>query len=181
MRGKRAELYAQNPNAPIALRDRFLAEIRLPANAVVAGYIGADHEIDPVPLMEALHARGYRLALPVIPAAKNDALIFKSYNPADTLTPGQLNIPEPISSSLVVEPDILLVPLLAFDSTGHRLGRGGGYYDRTLQNMRKSRKICAIGLAFSGQYAEKLPADSHDAKLDKIVTEIEVISVLNPC
>lgn len=180
MKHRLAETARQNPEAPNALRDLFMAGIGLSASAVIAGYVTQDHEIDPEPLLRALHAKRYNLALPCT-AEKDGPLTFRAFKPGDLLVAGQFGIPEPSATARLMEPDVLLVPLLAFDSKGHRLGRGGGHYDRTLTALRKRRKIVAIGLGFAEQQLSAIPADSLDARLDKIVTEIEVIPILNPC
>jgi 5-formyltetrahydrofolate cyclo-ligase len=175
MKECRALACAENPGASLALRDRFLAVIALPVNAVVAGYAAVDREIDPLPLMEALQARGCKLALPVM-EGKDEALSFREWKIGDKLvrSPGRHGIPEPTATAPRVEPDVILVPMLAFDRQHNRLGRGGGYYDRTLAGLRKRRKILAIGIAFARQLVEGIPTDAHDAKLDKIVTDVEI-------
>lgn len=181
MRARRTEACWQNPDAPLMLRDRFLAGIEIPARAVVSGYAARDHEIDPLPLMEALHERGCDLCLPTI-LGKTEPLAFRTWIPGDRLIPGSAwSIPEPVSSAAVVEPAILLVPLLAFDSDGNRLGNGGGYYDRTLADLRRRKKIIAIGVAFSCQQVDEVPAGYLDEKLDKIATELDVLSILISC
>jgi len=168
----------QNLDAANALRDRFLESITLPAGSIIAGYMAKDHEIDPAPLLVALHAKGYKLALPTA-GAENRPLQFRVYAPDDELISGSWDIPQPTANAAITEPDIMLIPLLGFDRQGHRLGRGGGHYDRTLADLRVRRKILAIGLALSMQQVPIIPTDSNDARLDKIVTEIEVIQILN--
>jgi len=177
MKERREQTHTQNPDAAFALRDKFLEAIDLPPGAIIAGYVAQNHEIDPLPLMQALHAKRFSLALPVVDA-RNEPLVFCAYTPGDALV--TRNAPpvflEPSSSSPLVVPDILLVPLLAFDRSGHRLGYGGGYYDRTLADLRRKKKIFAIGLGFSGQETAQLPAHSGDMRLDKIVTETGVFA-----
>ncbi len=172
MRLRRVEAFAANPYASLTLRDHFLAGIELPKNSVIAGYTAIDHEIDPLPLMQALHERGHKLALPVVDAPASQ-LIFRQWAPGDKLAiaEGPFKIPEPAVTAPRLEPDLLLVPLLAFDMNYNRLGRGGGYYDRALATLHKQRKILAIGLAFACQQAATVPVTAEDSKLDKIVTE----------
>jgi len=177
MKERRAAETAKNPSAGVALRDLFLKTITLPAHAVVAGYITSDNEIDPAPLMEALHRQGHKLALPV-GGSKDQPLLFRHFTPGDALVPGRHGIAEPAATISTIEPDVVLVPLLAFDSYGNRLGRGGGHYDRALILLRQRRKILAIGLALSVQQMPIIPTDSLDARLDKIVTETEAIEIL---
>jgi 5-formyltetrahydrofolate cyclo-ligase len=177
MRARRAEAYKQNPDAPAWLRDRFLKAIVLPDNGIVSSYVAHDSEMDPMPLMQALHARGHKLCLPFT-ADKGKALLFHAYTPGDELTvQGPLAIPAPPPDKPQLAPDIVLVPLLAFDSQGHRLGYGGGYYDRTLAALRAQKSITAIGIAFACQQVPEIPFGPHDARLDKIVTENEFFSV----
>jgi len=124
-------------------------------------------EADPSELMHAIAAKGHRLALPVVVEA-GAALSFRLWSEGDPTTLNAFGIAEPARSSESVQPTLILVPLLAFDAAGHRLGYGGGYYDRTLE---KSAAI-AIGIAYSDQEVKELPRDHHDRRLDAIVTEL---------
>jgi 5-formyltetrahydrofolate cyclo-ligase len=142
---------------------------RAPA-AVVAGYHPVRDEADPRGLMSALAAHGHALALPVI-ATAHAALIFRSWREGDALAPNAYGIAEPLPSAPEIVPDVVLVPLLAFDADGHRLGYGGGYYDRTLDAIRRSKPVLAIGVAYAGQEVAHLPRETHDHALDGIVTE----------
>ncbi|MGE3623218.1 MAG: 5-formyltetrahydrofolate cyclo-ligase [Bdellovibrionales bacterium] len=177
MRGRLADLPMKNPEASAALRDRFMTSVPLPDRAVIAGYIAQGYEIDPLPLMRALEEKGHTLALPVI-GAKDAPLTFRRWSTGDELVlHATLSVSEPIAVAEELEPDILLTPLLAFDLSGHRLGRGAGYFDRTLTALRKRRTILAVGLAFASQQLSAIPYDKHDAKLDKIVTEIQAHTI----
>jgi 5-formyltetrahydrofolate cyclo-ligase len=102
-------------------------------------------------------------------------LIFRAWTTDTVLVRGLYGILEPSSDAEEVEPDIVLVPLAAFDQRGHRLGYGGGYYDRTLQGLRRSKRITAAGLAFSVQQMDRVPEDAHDEPLDLVLTERDVI------
>jgi 5-formyltetrahydrofolate cyclo-ligase len=144
--------------------------VELVAGAVVAGYSPIRSELDPTPLMQALAAKGARLALPVI-TQRGQSLRFRIWHEGDRLLPGSLGILEPSPAAVEVVPDIVLVPLAAFDRTGHRIGYGAGHYDRTLANLHKSRGFAAIGLAFSGQEVATVPALQHDVPLDYVLTE----------
>jgi 5-formyltetrahydrofolate cyclo-ligase len=137
---------------------------------IVAGYSPIRSEIDPIPLMRELAANGAHLALPVI-TARGQALHFRVWHPGDRLLPGQLGILEPSPAASEIVPDIVLVPLAAFDQAGHRIGYGAGHYDRTLAQLRKSRHAVAIGVAFAGQEVEAVPALAHDVALDFVITE----------
>lgn len=142
--------------------------------AVVAGYSPIRSELDPAPLMRALAAKGAQLALPSI-AARGQALRFRAWHPHDKLLPGPLGILEPSPAAAEILPDIVLVPLAAFDRSGHRIGYGAGHYDRTLAQLRKSKAITAIGLAFATQEVEAVPALSHDVALDYVLTEAQML------
>ena len=152
----------------------YLARRGLPVDlmpgAVVAGYSPIRSEIDPAPLMQMLAARGARLALPVI-ISGDQPLGFRAWSEGDRLERGPLGIPEPRAGAAELVPDILLVPLAAFDGRGHRIGYGAGHYDRTLAQLRAAKAIAAIGLAFAVQEIEAVPALSHDAALDYVLTE----------
>jgi 5-formyltetrahydrofolate cyclo-ligase len=153
--------------------------VELVAGAVVAGYSPIRSELDPTPLMQALAAKGARLALPVI-TQRGQSLRFRIWHEGDRLLPGSLGILEPSPAAAEVVPDIVLVPLAAFDRTGHRIGYGAGHYDRTLANLHKSKGFAAIGLAFSGQEVATVPALQHDVPLDYVLTEKKAFDFRSP-
>jgi 5-formyltetrahydrofolate cyclo-ligase len=146
--------------------------IELVRGAVVAGYSPIRSEVDPAPLMQKLAAQGARLALPSI-TARGQSLRFRAWYPNDRLLPGPLGILEPSPAAAEITPDIVLVPLAAFDRAGHRIGYGAGHYDRTLAHLHKSRGFAAIGLAFAAQEVKTVPALSHDVALDYVLTETQ--------
>ncbi len=137
--------------------------------SVVAGYYPLHSEIDCLPLLAHLAARGWRSALPVV-VTEDGPLEFRVWTPGAPLTPGKFRIPEPSADAPVVQPAVVLVPLLAFDAAGHRLGYGRGYYDRTIAALRRSGIVTAIGLAFDEQEVPQVPADGHDERLDWILS-----------
>ncbi|MBI2235834.1 MAG: 5-formyltetrahydrofolate cyclo-ligase [Magnetospirillum sp.] len=155
---------------------RALAELAplLPAGAAVAGYWPMGDEIDPRPLLLALAAAGRRLALPVV-AAPGQPLEFRAWSWGDDLEPGRFGTTHPLAHAAAVEPDLLLVPLLAFDRQGGRLGYGGGFYDRTLDMLRRKRHVSAIGIAFAAQEVAAIPHDGRDQRLDGVATEIGLL------
>lgn len=141
----------------------------------VAGYFPLQGEISPLPLLAALAARGLHTALPCL-NAPHTALMFRAWKQGDALQPAPHGTREPMPQAAEIHPQIIIVPMLAFDRAGHRLGYGGGYYDRTLAALRaKGALKMAIGLAFSGQETEALPVGEHDARLDAVVTEREAM------
>jgi 5-formyltetrahydrofolate cyclo-ligase len=143
---------------------------QLMRGAVVAGYSPIRSEIDPLPLMHSLAAHDAKLALPTV-TARGHALIFRAWSPGDRLTLGSLGILEPSPAAAEVVPDIMLVPLAAFDRLGHRIGYGAGHYDFTFAHLRKVKPVVGIGLAFAVQEIEAIPALSHDVALDYVLTE----------
>jgi 5-formyltetrahydrofolate cyclo-ligase len=147
--------------------------IEITPGTIVAGYSPIRSEIDPAPLMRALAAQGARLALPAI-TARGQSLRFRAWHPGDRLLPGPLGILEPSPAAAEVVPDIVLVPLAAFDRKGHRIGYGAGHYDRTLAHLHKSKGFAAIGLAFAAQKVKTVPALQHDVALDYVLTEKQI-------
>jgi 5-formyltetrahydrofolate cyclo-ligase len=150
--------------------------VELPRGAIVAGYSPINSELDPYPLMHALADKGATLALPVI-VARNQALVFRVWEPDEGLVRGPFGIFQPSSEADEVDPDIVLVPLAAFDRAGHRIGYGRGYYDRTLENLRALKKMTVIGVGFAVQEIETVPRLPHDEQLDCVLTERELIDL----
>jgi 5-formyltetrahydrofolate cyclo-ligase len=140
---------------------------------VVSGYSPIRNEIDPVPLMRSLALQGARLALPAV-LARGKSLVFRAWSPNDRLMLGPLGILEPSPAAAQLVPDIVLVPLAAFDRLGHRIGYGAGHYDHTLAHLRKQKPVATIGLAFAAQEIEAVPALQHDVALDYVLTEKQV-------
>lgn len=176
-------------SAALARRDRLPADkrtaaalslaatalpISVPPGAIVAGYSPIRSEMDPGPLMETFRLQGAGLALPVI-VARDAPLLFRAWHAGAPLKKGALGILEPDAQAAEVEPDILLVPLAAFDRNGHRIGYGAGHYDRSLALLRRKKRCTAIGLAFSVQEVDSVPHDHHDQRLDYVLTEREII------
>lgn len=147
---------------------------------VVALFAPIGTEIDTGPLASGLRAAGARLALPVVVDMKAP-LLFRLWSAGEPLVevagPGRLSIPVPPESAPLVIPDVLVVPLAAFDPGGHRLGYGGGYYDRTLAALRRAKRVEALGYAFAVQELPCLPAEPHDERLDAVVTDAGIITV----
>lgn len=154
---------------------RWLGDV---ANETIALFSPIGTEIDTGPLARLLRAAGARLALPVV-AASARPLIFRSWREdvplVDSLGPGRLRIPAPPVTEPLVDPDVIIVPLAAFDAGGNRLGYGAGYYDRTLAMIRAARRIEALGYAFAVQELADLPAELHDERLDAIATDAGII------
>ena len=143
---------------------------------IVAVYAAIGDEVPTRPLMDALHEAGFILALPVTGAA-GTILTFRRWTPRTVLVPGRMAIPEPPADAAVLTPDILFVPLAAFDRRGHRIGYGAGFYDRTLDHLRAAKEVTAIGVAYAAQEALFVPAEDHDEPLDLIVTETDTLMI----
>jgi 5-formyltetrahydrofolate cyclo-ligase len=175
LRDLRKSQAAQAPDAAERAADQLPLD-KLPAFTIVAGYRARGGEIDPWPLMQRLAAAGARLALPVA-LDRDSALTFRAYAEGDPLEPDAFNIASPISGSPDVVPDLVITPLLSFDRRGHRLGQGGGHYDRTLTDLRANAPVFVLGLAYAGQEVSEVPAEPHDQRLDAILTEKGYIAV----
>jgi len=173
----------------IARRDALPAQVRQAAaeaiaarafplpiapGTIVSGFMPMKSEISPLPLMKKLAGQGARLALPVTPS-RGKPLIMRAWAFGEPLAEGVWGIRQPEPEAAEVEPDILLVPLLAFDRAGYRLGYGGGYYDRTITGLRAKKRIAAVGIAYASQEVPAVPKSEGDARLDLVLTEREVI------
>lgn len=152
----------------------FVDALAVAKGVVVSFYWPMGDEADPRALAHMLAARGHTLALPVV-AVKKSPLHFRAWREGDALVVHPFGMHEPPESAARVTPDVLLVPLLAFDAKGTRLGYGGGFYDRTLYALAKKR---AIGIAFAGQETDTLPCHAHDHPLDAVITEKGVRSFI---
>jgi 5-formyltetrahydrofolate cyclo-ligase len=150
--------------------------LAIDAGTIASGFMPMKSEINPLPLMRKLAAAGARLALPVV-AGRGKPLMMRAWGIGEPLAAGVWGIREPPPSAAVVAPDILIVPLLAFDRAGHRIGYGAGYYDMTIAALRARRAVVAVGLAFAAQEIAAVPATPHDAPLDLVLTEREVIDL----
>jgi len=148
--------------------------IPIKTGVVVSGYSPLNSEIDPLPLLRILAEAGARLALPVV-AGRGQPLIMRSYAFGQPLNAGVWGILEPKDDAPEVEPDILIVPLAAFDRKGNRIGYGAGYYDMTINWLRQRKPVVAVGIACAVQEVPEVPATPRDARLDLVLTERETI------
>lgn len=170
--GRAAVAAAAPADSAARLTEHFLAAMPLAGvGAVVSGFHPIGDEIDPRPLMARLAAAGRTLCLPVTPR-RGLPLSFRVWRAGDPLVARPFGLLEPGPDAPSIEPDLLLVPLLAFDAAGRRMGYGGGFYDRTLAALRARRPIVAVGVAFEGQHCARVPAGLTDALLDAAVTEV---------
>ena len=127
-------------------------------------------ELDVRPLINHLFGLGYTIALPEI-TSKYEPLIFREWNPGQNLIKDNFGVMCLPKTAKIKKPDWLLVPLLAFDKNGFRLGYGGGFYDITLKSLREEKNIFAIGVGFEGQMIERVPYARHDIRLNAVLTE----------
>jgi 5-formyltetrahydrofolate cyclo-ligase len=139
-----------------------------------AGYFPVHDELDPIPLLEALHAQGLSTALPVVQPGPD--LVFREWRHGTPLKRGKFGLQQPGAEQPELMPDIVLVPLLAFDRKGGRLGYGAGYYDAALRRMRQRSTVTAIGIAFDEQEFPEVPQEPQDEPLDMILTPTRVIA-----
>jgi len=176
MREARSRAAEADPDAFARLTANLTASLAPGPGAVVSAYWPMRGEIDPRPALAALAVRGCRTALPVMqgPAMPLD---FKAWELGDPLVDADFGVKEPEPEAESVSPDLLLVPMLAFDRRGMRLGYGGGFYDRTLAQLRGLHAVQAIGIAYAAQEVENVPAGPYDVALDGICTEAEFIEI----
>ena len=159
-----------------------MAEISLPPRLVAGAFWPFGDEVDSRPLITHLHGLGHVCALPAV-GARDQALLFRRWEPGMALVAGTLGEPAPPPDARKERPELLLVPLLAFDRSGYRLGYGGGFFDRTIARLRAALDIAgiggvlAVGLAYAGQEVAEVPHERHDQRLDWIVTERGAIRI----
>lgn len=163
--GERAGLMLAQHELPISREEGALA---------VSGFYPYQAEINVLPLLARLVSEGWQTALPVV-MAKGEPLTFRAWAPGEATGRGIWDIHIPLETAAELKPDVLLVPMLAFDRRGYRLGYGGGFYDRTLAELRKLKPVVAIGVAYAAQEIEEVPVAEYDEPLDWVLTERGVI------
>jgi 5-formyltetrahydrofolate cyclo-ligase len=159
--------------APLALLEHSFPVVAAEGRCVVSGFYPYQSEIDTRPLLGRLAGGGWTTCLPIVLALR-EPLVFRRWYPGEPTVTGRWAIPRPTDDAALVTPDVLLVPLLAFDRSGYRLGYGGGFYDRTLQMLRADKPVIAIGVAYAGQEVATVPHDGSDQPMDYMMTEKEV-------
>jgi 5-formyltetrahydrofolate cyclo-ligase len=175
LRAVRRRLAAEIPDAGVRAAAHLPLE-RLPSYRVFALYHPLGSEIDPMPLLDRLAGRHAQASLPAA-ADRDSALAFRLWSGGARLEPDAFGIPAPLPAMPELLPDLVIAPVLGFDRRGHRLGQGAGHYDRTLAKLRSLGPVFVIGLAFSGQEVDSLPAEPHDQRLDAILTETGYVEV----
>ena len=170
IRKKILKIRAQNSSMPYQIDFNYLLKTLKRFNApdkTIGGYYPFNYEIDTIKVLEKLEKRNYRISLPKI--KKNYQMNFFAWSTKDPLGINEYGIPEPVSKKILY-PNILLVPLVAFDNHLNRIGYGAGFYDRYIKKIKKKKKIITIGLAYDFQKIIKVPINKHDLKLDYIIT-----------
>lgn len=158
------------PDAAAQLASRFLTSVPIRSDAAVSAFWPMSAEIDIRPLLTTLHHRGHICCLPAT-GPRGQPLQFRRWTPDTVMAEAVFGTCEPPQTAEPVDPDLLIVPLLAFDAAGWRLGYGAGYYDRTLHALRARKPVLAVGVAFAAQEVPDVPHDDTDERLDWIVTE----------
>ena len=167
---RRAAAFAlHGKGAGLRLAGHGLGFIELAPGSIVSGFSAIKDEIDAGPLLARLADQGYRLALPVM-QGKGKPLLFRAWAPGDEMGAATWAIAEPLPSRPVLEPDVVLVPLLAFDARGYRLGYGGGFYDRTLAALRGKKPVVAVGIAYDELEVDAVPHQGYDQRVDWVLT-----------
>ena len=164
---------AERMAAGLAIAERGLP-VEVTPGTVVSGFSPLKSEISPLPLLRRLADAGASLALPVV-IGRGQPLVMRAWSFGAPLVSGVWGIREPPADAPELFPDILIVPLLAFDRRGHRIGYGAGYYDMTVARLRAMKPVTAIGIAFATQEIAAVPATPRDARLDLVLTERETI------
>ena len=173
---RRRAAETSGPNAGISLSDHLAARFGHLVGQAFSGYMPIGTEIDVLPTIARLEQAGLYATLPVVTATEQP-LKFRRWTAGTQLEPGPLRTRHPAAESPEMVPDLLIIPMLAFDSNGYRIGWGGGFYDRTLAKLRVKKEVIAIGAAFAAQQVDKIPRDHHDARLDWIATEKGLIEI----
>ena len=177
---RRAAAFAAHGSAAGArLAGNGLAFLDAKPGAIVSGFSAIRDEIDPAHLLARLHGEGHRLCLPVM-EGKGKPLLFRAWAPGDEMGKVQWGIAEPLPDKPALDPDIVLVPLLAFDKVGYRLGYGGGFYDRTLERLRAIKPVVAVGISYDELMVDAVPHRSYDQPLDWVLTPSGPIRCLGP-
>lgn len=178
----RAQALARRGDTPAEAAGTFAARLAAEGLAlvkrlrptIVSAYFPLGGELSTLPLLEKLAEAGVKTALPVT-GRRGTPLVFRLWRYGEPTVQGKMAIEEPLPEAPEEVPDLLFVPLAAFDRGGHRIGYGAGFYDRTLAVLRAKKKIWAVGVAYASQELPEIPHEAHDERLDYVLTERELI------
>jgi 5-formyltetrahydrofolate cyclo-ligase len=151
--------------------------LHIPPSVILAGYMPMGSELNILSLLEELTRRGYTVCLPVV-VDHTIPLVFRAWIPEDPLMSDKVGVLSPSDTAQILIPDVLLIPLLAFDGVGNRLGHGMGHYDLTLKALAEQKPIQAIGMAYEVQKVPFLPTYPTDYPMDRVITEKRIYSFL---
>ena len=167
---RRAGLGSRRAELSVRICAQFLAAVPIPPDAVVSSYWAIGDEADPAALERELRGRGHRIVLPRV-AGRKLPLDFHLWEAGAKLVRGGFGLSEPSREWPKLAPDVLIVPLLAFDAQGYRIGYGAGYYDRSIAGLRQVKHVIAAGFAFAAQEFAAVPHVEHDERLDWVATD----------
>ncbi len=172
----RLQAFNDQPNAGTQIAATICQDLHLPANSKVSVFWPLAEELDTLPLLNGLHAAGHQVLLPIMQGA-GKSLLFGSWAPDDKLVEAAFKTLEPSPEQPRMTPDVMLCPLLAFDRKGYRMGYGGGFYDRSIAQIKTQGELLTIGIAFAAQEVDAIITGEFDEPLNMIVTEQEVIRI----
>jgi len=167
---RKAARDAAGPDAATRVARHLLSGIPMTGGATISGFLPIGSEIDVRPALEEALVAGHDVCLPCVIAA-GEPLVFRRWREGDTLVKEDFGTQAPSPNAPELKPDILLVPMLAFDEDGYRLGYGGGFYDRSLEALRREKPVLAVGVAYAGQRVDRVPRGPYDQPLDWVITE----------
>lgn len=170
LKARTAIVPTKHKAASASVTQSFFATSKFTHNKIIAAYLPIRGELDLTPLIEACHQTNRQIALPRV---ENNQISFLSFSPQTQLVKNSYGILEPPTNAAKLTPDLILIPCLAFDKSGNRLGYGAGHYDRTLPN----HSAIKVGVAFAAQMVEQVSSEPHDVKLDAVLTETGVVFI----
>jgi 5-formyltetrahydrofolate cyclo-ligase len=177
--GRKAALAAQSEGGAAydnRIADLFFSSQYFMPRSVISAFVPLRGEVACMAIIKKLGVMGHLTALPVV-MDRDSPMVFREYALGDSTKPGVMGQQEPLPDAAALIPDVLLIPMLGFNRAGYRLGYGTGFYDRTLESLRKHKPIKAIGMAYSTQEMPELAVETHDQPLDVLITEKEVIQI----
>lgn len=149
---------------------KYFTSLNIPKKSIISGYLAYDNEFNITPFLTQLILDGYTVCVPIT-HKQNFSLLFRQWTPHAQTTYDDFGIEIPISTAKECIPDVLLIPMIGFDNNNTRLGKGKGHYDRTIESLKKQKKIITIGIAYEIQKVEKIPIEIHDHPMDYIITD----------